>query len=290
VTVFGPLTDTELRATAVPVSGPLTDTELRATEVGVVVANGSDIALGNTADAAVDTDTTGTVSGKLRGLVKLMVNLLSRWPASLGQKNAAGSSPVIMSYEQTAIPIKSDETWFAFRGLTVIDDIADGEDGPGGINTKIPVYALRGADDSGTPTQITTNALIGEFFRGNHASFNGDPVWIWIPLAYSGWRNFWIHVRNNLGVQVAVTVYGVMVNRNLFSTGSAPLRQIADSAGSVEILGSTNVADAATLKLGNGGATLTAQCQWPFQWVLVKLDPDSDPATGYWSLFCSLAA
>ena len=30
VPVSGPLTDTELRASAVPVSGPLTDTELRA--------------------------------------------------------------------------------------------------------------------------------------------------------------------------------------------------------------------------------------------------------------------
>jgi hypothetical protein len=35
VPVSGPLTDTQLRATAVPVSGPLTDTELRATAVPV---------------------------------------------------------------------------------------------------------------------------------------------------------------------------------------------------------------------------------------------------------------
>jgi hypothetical protein len=35
VAVTGPLTDTQLRATAVPVSGPLTDTELRATAVPV---------------------------------------------------------------------------------------------------------------------------------------------------------------------------------------------------------------------------------------------------------------
>lgn len=35
LTVTGPLTDTQLRATAVPVSGPLTDTELRATAVPV---------------------------------------------------------------------------------------------------------------------------------------------------------------------------------------------------------------------------------------------------------------
>jgi len=47
------------------------------------VADGADVAQGAIADAAVSTDTTGSVSGKLRGLVKLVVNLLSRWPASL---------------------------------------------------------------------------------------------------------------------------------------------------------------------------------------------------------------
>ena len=42
ITVTGPLTDTQLRASAVPVSGPLTDTQLRATPVpvsGTVTAN-----------------------------------------------------------------------------------------------------------------------------------------------------------------------------------------------------------------------------------------------------------
>ena len=39
LTVDGPLTDTELRATAVPVSGPLTDTQLRATAVPVSSAS-----------------------------------------------------------------------------------------------------------------------------------------------------------------------------------------------------------------------------------------------------------
>lgn len=56
--------------------------------------------LGATADAAVDTDTTGTVSGKLRGLVKLIVNLLSRWPAALG---AGGGLKVDGS--GTALPV-----------------------------------------------------------------------------------------------------------------------------------------------------------------------------------------
>ena len=41
----------------------------------VSVADGADVAEGATADAAVDSDTTGTVSGKLRGLVKILANV-----------------------------------------------------------------------------------------------------------------------------------------------------------------------------------------------------------------------
>lgn len=40
--------------------------------------------LGTTTDAAVSTDADGSVSAKLRGLIVLVVNLLSRWPAALG--------------------------------------------------------------------------------------------------------------------------------------------------------------------------------------------------------------
>jgi hypothetical protein len=39
IPVTGPLTDTQLRATAVPVSGPLTDAQLRATAVPTSVAS-----------------------------------------------------------------------------------------------------------------------------------------------------------------------------------------------------------------------------------------------------------
>lgn len=68
------------------------------------IASGAvDTVLGATSDAAVDTDTTGTVSGKLRGLVKLVVNLLSRWPAALG---AGGGLKVDGS--GTALPVGGD--------------------------------------------------------------------------------------------------------------------------------------------------------------------------------------
>ena len=61
--------------------------------------------LGTVADAAIITDTTGTISGKLRGLVALIVNLLSRWPAALG---AGGGLKVDGS--GTALPVSGAVT------------------------------------------------------------------------------------------------------------------------------------------------------------------------------------
>lgn len=63
----------------------------------VSIAAGSDITLGNTSDAAVTTDTTGTVSGKLRGLVKWA---FERMPASLGQKAKAAALPVTLASDE----------------------------------------------------------------------------------------------------------------------------------------------------------------------------------------------
>jgi len=59
--------------------------QLMASSVPVTVASDqpSEVAIGTTADAAVTTDTTGTLSGKLRGLVAHFATLLSRIPAAL---------------------------------------------------------------------------------------------------------------------------------------------------------------------------------------------------------------
>lgn len=66
------------------------------------IADGSDVAEGATTDAAVVTDVAGTVSGKLRGLVKWA---FERMPASLGQKAMANSLPVVIASDQSAVPV-----------------------------------------------------------------------------------------------------------------------------------------------------------------------------------------
>jgi len=67
------------------------------------IADGANIVEGATTDAAVDTDTTGTISGKLRGLVKLFVNFLSRLPSAL----VSDRLPVYVGARIVATPNKT---------------------------------------------------------------------------------------------------------------------------------------------------------------------------------------
>lgn len=72
----------------------------------VTIVDGGDIAEGSTTDAAIVTDANGTVSGKLRGVVKL----ISSWIGTLGQKTMANSASVTIASDQSAIPISGSVT------------------------------------------------------------------------------------------------------------------------------------------------------------------------------------
>jgi hypothetical protein len=73
VPVSGPLTDTQLRASAVPVSGPLTDAELRATPLALPTgaATSANQTAGNSSLASIDTKTPTLISGNQPALMRL---------------------------------------------------------------------------------------------------------------------------------------------------------------------------------------------------------------------------
>lgn len=75
-----------------------------ATGSDVGILDGFDINAGATTDAAVITDTNGTLSGKLRGLVKWA---FERMPTSLGQKLMAASFPVVISSDQSILDVNA---------------------------------------------------------------------------------------------------------------------------------------------------------------------------------------
>ena len=60
------------------------------------------VAIGATGDAAVTTDAVGTLSGKIRGLVKWVAE---RMPAALGQGTMVQSFPVVVASNQSAVPV-----------------------------------------------------------------------------------------------------------------------------------------------------------------------------------------
>jgi hypothetical protein len=77
---------------------------VKVANMGVVVTkdSGAGETIGDTTDAAVSTDANGSISAKLRGLIVLVVTLLSRWPASLGRKAEGLALAVVLSTEDLA--------------------------------------------------------------------------------------------------------------------------------------------------------------------------------------------
>jgi len=73
----------------------------------VRLGDGHNVVEGLTTDAAVITDVAGTLSGKLRGLVKWA---FERMPAALGQGTMAQSLPVVVASNQSAVPVSGTVT------------------------------------------------------------------------------------------------------------------------------------------------------------------------------------
>ena len=97
-------------------TGTGTDLDPHVVEHAATIVAGADVTQGNTTDAAVITDTTGTVSGKLRGLVKWA---FERMPASLGQKVKTASLPVVLASDQDALAVTGPLTDTQLRATPV---------------------------------------------------------------------------------------------------------------------------------------------------------------------------
>ncbi len=106
------------------VSVPLVGT---ADGLPVVVADGKDVTQGDVDDAAVITNTTGTVSGKLRGLIKLMIDLIAKIPA-LGTAGTASTDVITVQgiAAGTVLPISGSVTISDGSGPVTVDSVDGG--------------------------------------------------------------------------------------------------------------------------------------------------------------------
>jgi hypothetical protein len=83
----------------------------------VTVANGADVAQGTTTDAAITSDASGTVTGFLRGLVKMIASV---WDSGNGRLKVDGSAvtqPVSGTFWQTTQPV-SGTFWQATQPVS----------------------------------------------------------------------------------------------------------------------------------------------------------------------------
>ncbi len=99
---------------------------------------------GANADAAVVTDAAGSISGKLRGLVKWA---FERMPASLGQKAKAASLPVVLASDQDAVPITDNSGSLTVDGTVTA---AASENHIGEVGGKLAVISVTPVVSSGT--------------------------------------------------------------------------------------------------------------------------------------------
>ena len=146
-----PLTDTQLRASAVPVSAAALPLPSGAATDATLAALNTD--LGDQADAAAGSDA-GSFS-----LISLYKRLLGKTPA-LGQATMANSSPVAIASDQAAIPVTgsfSATTDFTAALLQVLRAIADPVTmDPASGRLRVMLDASGGAQTLGTVTTVGT--------------------------------------------------------------------------------------------------------------------------------------
>jgi hypothetical protein len=131
----------------------------------VSIGDGNDTALGNTADGAVFTDTTGTVSGKLRGLVKILASVWDSGNNRLVVDGSEVTQPVsgTVAVSNASIPITDNGGSLTVDGtVTVANPTTNPETGlaKDGTLTGGTVKAINrgGAKGSTTAADVTTTA------------------------------------------------------------------------------------------------------------------------------------
>lgn len=173
--VATPLTDAQLRASPVPVSGPLTDTQLRASAVPVSAAS-----LPLPTGAATES----TLSG------------LNAKFGSLGQKNMAGSAPVVIASDQSAIPVTSSTVTLEVTGSAAAlnaDAIAltNVSSYRGAFvqveGTYTGTLTFQGTNDGTTFYNVLAQVVNSPTTAASSALVGGTGL-LWVPLNYKSFR------------------------------------------------------------------------------------------------------
>lgn len=161
------------------------------------IADGADVNSGSTTDAAIVTDANGTLSGKVRGLVKWA---FERMPAALGQALMAASFPVVFPSNATGASAMQVQGGAADGAPAAGNPVqVGGVDGSGNAQALSVTTAgeLKSAIGSvTTPTDATPNTAFS--FARNDAGFIG-PLQSFLELFNN---TTWDRQRNNTSVSL----------------------------------------------------------------------------------------
>lgn len=164
---------------------------------------------------------------------------------TLGQAAATGSLPVVLASD---------------KNVTTVTPTDFGHASKSSVATLQPdIVMIRDADVLNIATYVPASTV---YLDGANAAFDTTPVGIAIPM--TGYSGISVGLLNFLGVTVTLTCYLKLTNSSKF-------------AASNNIVFSGNVTNGSTKFLLSSVDTALAS---PAQYVILKIEPNSDPSTG----------
>lgn len=153
----------------------------------VTIADGADATQGSIADSAITSDAPGTISAKLRGLVKWAYE---RMPVSLGQKTSADSFPVVVASDQSDLPASVKRN----AGVISAGNSSTATLGNGGIFTGTGADVLDYSTITVAIFSDVASATDGVSFQWSTDNVNWDHVETYTLQANKG-RSFNLTIR-----------------------------------------------------------------------------------------------
>lgn len=176
LTVDGTVALDSATITSLTSGGALTNTQLRASAVPMSIADGSDAATGTTTDSS----TANTVIGRLKKLISLL-------PAALGSATSANSLPVVIASDQGAVPV-SGTFYQATQPVSVADTTASGSitASTQTVQSAVAGHSVVGFSFSGTFSGLT---IVAERSMDGGTSWNKVAFYATIGVGFFGWNS-----------------------------------------------------------------------------------------------------
>jgi hypothetical protein len=164
------------------------------------IADGADVAEGATTDAAIITDTTGTVSGKLRGLVKIFASM---WDSVNGRLRVDGSEvtqPVSGTVSVSNFPASQPVSGSVSVSNFPVTQPVSGSVSVSNFPATQPVSGSVSVTGTVTVTDVATEATLAKI------PGLAIPIFDYCALAQNATQDIWTFKTGGAGGTLVATV------------------------------------------------------------------------------------